>query len=267
MIIDSHEHVMLPATMQIEKLNQAGVDKAILFTTVPHVEKAKSSTLKEIDGEMQTLYQLLNGSYTPQERMEQMKNTIMELLQAISAAPERFYGFGAVPPGLSYKDTSTWIETYVISNAFKGIGEFTPGSEAQTEQLCTVFQAASSYPSLPLWIHTFHPVTLNGIKILMNLCQNYPTVPVIFGHMGGSNWMDVISFAKDHKNVYLDLSAVFTPLSVKTALTEVPERCLFSSDAPFGEPRLSRELIEFVSPSADVTKMALGDNIADLLRL
>ena len=33
MIIDSHEHVMLPTTMQIEKLNEAGVDKAILFTT------------------------------------------------------------------------------------------------------------------------------------------------------------------------------------------------------------------------------------------
>ena len=46
MIIDSHEHVMLPTTMQIQKLDEAEVDKAILFTTTPHIEKAKSSTLE-----------------------------------------------------------------------------------------------------------------------------------------------------------------------------------------------------------------------------
>lgn len=267
MIIDSHEHVMLPTTTQIAKLNEAGVDKAILFTTTPHVEKAKSSTLKDINGEMQALYGLLNGNYTPQERMEKMKDTIVELQQAISTAPEKFYGFGAVPLGLSGRDTSDWIETYVIKNSFKGVGEFTPGSETQIEQLESIFQAVVNYPNLPLWVHTFNPVTLNGIKKLMNLCLKHPTVPVIFGHMGGSNWMDVIAFAKDHRNVYLDLSAVFTPLSVKTALTEVPERCLFSSDAPFGEPKLCRELIEFVSPSADVTKMVLGENIMKLLAL
>ena len=45
MIVDSHEHVMLPTTMQIQKLDEAEVDKAILFTTTPHIEKAKSSTL------------------------------------------------------------------------------------------------------------------------------------------------------------------------------------------------------------------------------
>lgn len=223
--------------------------------------------MKDINSEMQALYRLLSGGYTPQERMEKMKDTIAELQQAISVAPERFYGFGAVPLGLSEDDTSSWVETYVIGNSFKGIGEFTPGSEAQIEQLDTVFQAVSSYVNFPLWVHTFNPVTLNGIKILMNLCKKYPAVPVIFGHMGGSNWMDVITFAKDNENVYLDLSAAFTPLSVKTALTELPERCLFSSDAPFGEPRLSRELIEFVSPSAEVTNMALGDNITRLLTL
>lgn len=101
----------------------------------------------------------------------------------------------------------------------------------------------------------------------MNLCGKYPSVPVIFGHLGGSNWMDVIAFAKDHENAYLDLSAAFTSISVKTALTELPERCLFSSDAPFGEPKLYRDLIEFVSPSTEVTNMALGDNIAKLLKI
>ena len=33
MIVDSHQHVMLPTSMQIKKMDDAGVDKAILFTT------------------------------------------------------------------------------------------------------------------------------------------------------------------------------------------------------------------------------------------
>ena len=60
MIIDSHEHLMLPIEMQIEKLNQAGVDKAILFSTVSHPERAKN--LAELRGEMNILYKVLAGA-------------------------------------------------------------------------------------------------------------------------------------------------------------------------------------------------------------
>ena len=45
MIVDSHQHVMLPTSMQVKKMDDAGVDKAILFTTTPHVERAASATL------------------------------------------------------------------------------------------------------------------------------------------------------------------------------------------------------------------------------
>ena len=155
MIVDSHQHVMLPTSMQIKKMDDARVDKAILFTTTPHVERAATATLDAIGAEMQVLYKLLSGSYSPEARI----------------------------------------------------------------------------------------------------------------HMGGSNWMDVIAFAKEHGQAYLDLSAAFTPLSVKTALTEVPEKCLFGSDAPFGEPQLCRQLIEFVSPSLSVTELALGGNIERLLQI
>ena len=267
MIVDSHQHVMLPTSMQVKKMDDAGVDKAILFTTTPHVERAESATLAAIGAEMQVLYQLLSGSYSPETRISKMKDTILELNQAIQTAPDRFCGFGPVPLGLSEQATAEWVAEHIAGNGFKGIGEFTPGSETQIEQLEPVFKASEDYHSLPIWVHTFNPVTLNGIKILMGLCRKYPAVPVIFGHMGGSNWMDVIAFAKEHGQAYLDLSAAFTPLSVKTALTEVPEKCLFGSDAPFGEPQLCRQLIEFVSPSHSVTELALGGNIERLLQI
>ena len=94
MIVDSHQHVMLPTSMQVKKMDDAGVDKAILFTTTPHVERAESATLAAIGAEMQVLYQLLSGSYSPETRISKMKDTILELNQAIRPASDRFYGFG-----------------------------------------------------------------------------------------------------------------------------------------------------------------------------
>ena len=267
MIIDGHQHVMLPSSMQIHKMDAAGVDMTVLFTTVPHIERAENATLDAIRAEMQVLYRLLAGSYSTEERQRQMGDTIQELKQAILYAPERFYGFGPVPLGLDNSKTAEWVSEFIIKNAFRGVGEFTPGPEAQISQLEPVFQALTNYRRLPIWIHTFHPVTQNGIETLMSLCRKYPAVPVIFGHMGGSYWMDVIAFAKERNNVYLDLSASYTPLSVKVALNDAPEKCLFGSDAPFGEPLLCRQLIEYVSPSVEVTEMALGGNIAQILQI
>ena len=263
MIIDSHEHLMLPIEMQIEKLNQAGVDKAILFSTVPHPERAKN--LAELRGEMNILYKVLAGANNKEANRERMIKNNNELAMQMKKYPERFFGFGAVPLGMSEPETSSWIEENILSNEFKGIGEFTPGSDEQIRQLEVIFQAVNNFSNLPIWVHTFNPVTISGIHILMELCEKYPSVPVIFGHMGGSNWIEVIDFAKSHKYVYLDLSAAFASIATRMAISELPERCLYSSDAPYGEPYLYRQLIEFVSPSQEVANMVLGNNILQLL--
>lgn len=49
------------------------------------------------------------------------------------------------------------------------------------------------------------------------------------------------------------------------AIVELPEKCLYSSDAPYGEPYLYRQLIEFVSPTREIADMVLGNNILRLL--
>ena len=60
MIIDSHEHMMLPTEMQMQMMDAAGIDKTILFSTVPHPEKA--SSLNGLEIEMDKLYKVLSGS-------------------------------------------------------------------------------------------------------------------------------------------------------------------------------------------------------------
>ena len=265
MVIDSHEHMMLPTEMQLKMMDAAGVDQTILFCSAPHPEKA--SSLNEIEEEMSALYKVLTGNNSKEANIIRQKNNINDLVSVIKKYPNRFLGFGSVPLGMSLAETENWINDCIISNSLLGVGEFTPGNEQQILQLDTVFQAIETTSILPVWVHTFSPVTMKGIRLLMELCEKYPHIPVIFGHLGGTNWIEVIKFAKAHHNVYLDLSAAFASIATKMALIELPEKCLFSSDAPYGEPYLYRELIEFVSPSKEIAELALGNNIKELLHI
>ncbi|MDO4170970.1 MAG: amidohydrolase family protein [Lachnospiraceae bacterium] len=263
MIIDSHEHLMLPIKNQIKKLDESGIDKAILFCTAPHPEKA--SSFSELINEMNTLYKILDGNNTKEANIQRLKINIEEVVQAIQQYPDRFYGFGAVPLGLALEDTKKWIAKNIVDNGLKGIGEFTPGSDEEICKLETVFQVLEQFPGLPVWVHTFHPVSLKGIRILMNLTRKYSKTPVIYGHMGGYYWMDVIEFVRITSNAFIDLSGTFSSLAVRMAILEVPEKCLFSSDAPYGEPVLNKQLIEFVCPSKSIASMVFGENILRLI--
>lgn len=263
MIIDSHEHVMLPAEFQLEKMEAAGIDKTILFCTTPHPEEA--TTLEELKKSMEVLFETLAGNFSKESAMENRQHAIQELAAILQKYPDKFYGFGPVPLELTIKETTAWIQTEILDNGLKGIGEFTPGSDEQMRQLEPIFQVLEKFPQLPIWVHTFNPVSLNGLTILMEFVKKYPSVSVIFGHMGGYNWMNLIEFAKTVPNAFIDLSAAFSTLAVRMAMTELPDKCLFSSDAPYGEPFLSKQMVEYVSPSDEITKKVLGDNILQLL--
>ena len=81
MIIDSHEHLILPTENQIKKLEDAGVDKAILFTTTPHPEKA--NTMQEFKSEMSVLFKVLSGEKNHKNDMKRMENNINELMEVL----------------------------------------------------------------------------------------------------------------------------------------------------------------------------------------
>ena len=139
MVIDSHEHIMFPIKMQLDKMDAAGVDKTILFCTAPHPEKA--GTLNELEAEMAALNKILAGSNTKEDNISRLQKNISEVVEAVRKYPDRFLGFGAVPLGMEQEEAEEWIDTQITSNSLYGIGEFTPGSEQQIMQLETIFRA------------------------------------------------------------------------------------------------------------------------------
>lgn len=261
MIIDSHQHVFLPTKKQLTMMMEAGVDKTILFCTTVHPETAVD--LKSFEQEMRTLNDILSGKRNAQEAKTQ---ALKEQVSVIQENPTKFIGFGTVPMGLSEEATAKWIKENVVDNNFRGLGEFTlaPG---QAHQLEPVFSVATDYGNLPLWIHTFSPLTFEDIIEINVLSNKYPSVPVILGHLGGLNWLDTIKLAKDNSSLYLDLSGTFATIAVSFAIKELPERTLFSSDAPYGDSVLARKTIERVTSDNYVRERVLGDNISELLNL
>lgn len=262
MIIDSHAHVMMPVEKQFFLMDEASVDKTVLFSTTPHPELANS--LHSFENEMNVLNNILTGTYSPEERIQNIARTTSEMCSRIKQYPDKFFGFGTLPLSLPLENILSWIDTHIISNGLLGLGEITLGT-GQTQLLENIFIASGNFGQLPLWIHTFHPLDLSDLKRIAVLAEKYNDIPVVFGHIGGVNWIEAIKIAKTLKNIYLDLSATYTVLAPKLAIAELPDRVLFSSDAPYGNPMLIRKMVEMVSPNDAVTERVLGGNIGELL--
>ncbi len=259
-VIDSHVHVMLPVEKQVELLKEAGVDRAVLFSTVVHPEKAESRA--EFRNEMETLNKILRGEINP---VEARIASIKELVSVMSRKGNMFMGFGTVPAGQDISFTSQGIEKHIAGNKLSGIGEITFGA-GMAHSIENIFRAVSDYGnSYPLWIHTFNPATLDDIKTLTGFADKYPGVKVILGHGGGSYWLETVELVSDRKNIYYDISAMFSILPVKFALKEFPERVLFSSDMPYGSPYVARDTVEYIVEDKAVREMVLGGNISNLL--
>ncbi len=157
MVIDSHEHIMFPTKIQLDRMDAAGVDKAILFCSAPHPEKA--GNLNELETEMNALYKILAGANKKEDNMKRLEKNISEITTTVNEYPNRFWGFGSVPLGLGLEETQNWIDSQIIAHSLCGIGEFTPGNEQQILQLDVVFQAIRntmipSYFGVPLWAGT-----------------------------------------------------------------------------------------------------------------
>lgn len=259
-IIDSHVHVMLPVEEQVAILRTAGVDRAILFPTVVHPEKSRDRT--EFRNEMERLNRILRGEVNPlQARIDSMK----ELVSALEAHGGMFTGFGSVPAGLDMDATGLWVDEHIAGNGLRGMGEIALGA-GQASGAENIFRVSADHGGrYPLWIHTFNPLALDDIRTLASYAEKYPSVKIIFGHGGGSFWLETMELIRGIPNVWFDISASFSVMPLRFAVEEFPERVLFSSDMPYGDPYLSIQMVERTVKDAAVRKLVLGGNIRALL--
>lgn len=262
MIIDGHSHLTLPVKEHIKIMDKAGVDKTVLFSTSFHPEMDKNA--QEVKASMNYLNELLNGKKG--NMTEIRKKSVQELVKAINLYPERYTGFGAVPPGLDLNTTGQYISDNIKKNHLAGMGEFTLGS-GQIPLLENIFKLSHEFGNLPIWIHGFFPLELHDIKKISNFARKYPSIPVILGHLGGINWLETMDMAKEIPNLFLDTSAYYSTFVLGTVVNELPKKCIFGVDRPFGDLELSKEALLKVAKSKSIASAVLGENIAQILKI
>ena len=262
MVIDGHSHVTLPIEEHISSMNKAGIDKTVLFSTTFHPET--SVNFDEVSTSIKFLNDLLAGKKG--SMIEARKKAASELASAIARYPDRYIGFGAVPIGLDLQETLQYVSDVICKNSLTGMGEFTPGS-GQIHLMKNIFCASQEFNNLPVWIHAFFPLTIQDINEIAALALGYPETPVILGHLGGCNWLETIKLVKDVPNLYLDTSAYYSTFVLKTVINEVPSKCLFGVDRPFGDLQISKDTILRFANTAEISDAVLGGNIARLLHI
>jgi len=145
MIIDGHSHVILPVQKQIELMNEAGVNKTVLFSTSLHPETA--TDFSDLRKEMQRLNEIIGGNANA---IEARFAATKEQKASINLYPTRFIGFGAVPLTLNTENAvNEYIEKEIVGNGFVGMGEFTLAS-GTIKLLAPLFKASTNYGNLPL---------------------------------------------------------------------------------------------------------------------
>ncbi len=92
-------------------------------------------------------------------------------------------------------------------------------------------------------------------------------MPLIIGAHGGFSWLAVIEMIATAPNTYLDVSGTFSVLQPTVAAAEIPDRLIFGSNSPYGDPLLARQTIERVISSPALRAAVLGGTITALLGL
>ncbi|RST01831.1 metal-dependent hydrolase [Streptomyces sp. WAC07149] len=261
MIIDAHSHVHDPVEAHLGLLDEAGVDRAVLFATRPHPERARD--LASLRREMAVLDEAVGGRAGT---VEAYREAWRELDAALAAHPERFVGFLSVPLDLDPDRVAGVVEREVVGRGLRGIGELTPppGRAGLVEP---VLRAAADHGGLPVVVHGSAPATAQDVATLASLASRYPTVPLVVSQLGGLNWMQAVELVRETPSMYLELSTAGVVFAVRLAIEEIPDRTLFGSDAPYGDPVLARALVERVTRPGEVRERVLGGTMAELAGL
>ncbi|MEV5943253.1 amidohydrolase family protein [Streptomyces sp. NPDC051994] len=261
MIIDAHSHVHDPVETHVGLLDEAGVDRAVLFATRPHPERA--GDLASLRRELAVLDDAIGGRGNTAKAY---RDAWRELDAALAERPERFIGFLSVPLGLEPEEIAATVEREVVGRGLRGIGELTP-PPGRAAVIDPVLRSAADHGGLPVVVHGFAPTTADDLVTLSALAGRYPTVPLVVSQLGGLNWMQAVELVRDTPNMYLELSTANVVFAVRLAIKEIPDRTLFGSDAPYGDPVLTRAMVERVTSPGEIRDRVLGGTIAELVGL
>jgi len=154
---------------------------------------------------------VLNPNYP--ERMQRELDGFESRQQAL--------GHGAGPPAfVGFKLHPNWHETPLTDDRYR------PALEYANDR------------ALPILSHTWQGKGMSSYREVAQVAGEFPRIPLLMGHAGYGDWEESAKVARDHENVYLELTAAY---SVRGALEIMVEfagsrKITFGTDHPWFDP-------------------------------
>ena len=125
-----------------------------------------------------------------------------QVLAAMQAFPGRLLGYAILWPS-SAEDVRRELE-FCLSNGFTGIKLHNATGFAYTTPAYEPAYSIAEERRLPVLLHTYgeEPV----FEQVAEITAKYPNIPIIMAHAGANNTPGYIRMAREHENVFLDLS-------------------------------------------------------------
>ena len=116
--------------------------------------------------------------------------------------------------------------------------------------------------SLPILLHTWGGSACDGPALWPTVAEAYPNVKFIMGHSGYGEWQRAAEVARDHENVYLELTAAYAVRGAMAIMLEIAgsQKITFGDDHPWFDPRYGVGCVLFTPMSDDDRRNILYRN-------
>lgn len=190
------------------------------------------------------------------------------LVNYVNRFPDRLLGFVRIDPKGAEEAVRVFEHTIRSQPRIKGM-KLHPISNLikPYSPFCTNLLRSAARLEVPVFIHCCDKPLAQPLQIgkAAELCPE----TTIICHMGGFfRGAEIIRVAQKHHNIVLDTSSIPYPQIILQAIETIgPDRIVFASDNPAGDPVSELAKIRNLNLSPEIEEKILYKNIARLLKL
>lgn len=229
----------------IEKMDRAGVDRIVFIPALndplPHIPEKLLSGVREIMKRRGTraVAELIHRASMRDSAVvlgrqrfaiypEPDNGAVAEVLRA---HPARFLGWIFLNPARDANVLDT-LERWREVPGFVGVKLHPHWHDYRTEILGPLLKRCEEL-GLPVLIH----LGFRRRGDFRSMASTYPKLNIIAAHAGFPFYGDLWRYKNAHPNLYVDLSSPYIDetLARQAVVAMGPERCLYGTDAPYGE--------------------------------
>jgi predicted TIM-barrel fold metal-dependent hydrolase len=246
-IFDAHAHIG-EGEYSSTYLYTLPVHETIRLSRKIGIQKMAVSSLKAIGGDVQA------GN--------------KRLIELCEAYPSDLYAYVYYSPKFP-EECLKFIDNYKSHPGFIGV-KIHPREDNTfvTDKLYYKLYEFSVKNNLVILCHTWETEPVNDPALFENVLQDFPTLRLLIGHMGGTyrGCMSSIALANKYPNVYLDINgSLYSEIWIEKLIRTAPvNKFVFSTDQVFNDPRIIVGRVLLSNIDEEVKQRILCSNFEEL---